>query len=268
MLFYRIEQCQKIQTIVQNPYTLKQIVGNAVRLLMQSGIFPSKEFDMWEATAVKTYPIFKTFIHEAFSRRLMAMQLRNTVGQQGYVNKNIYNILDINGKEDTNNNTTVTVPAVAAAMAPAGVPGRRTFAATTASTIAADMTAAINQLSANQMAIMQHIAAMNISPPQAIVASAFNVLPIHSTSIPTQNGYAGGNVINGKSNAQNGQHWQGGCGGHGGHGGRGWNPFATHMANLGCGTAQHPPPLDGFHWAAVPNKGFPGAAIPPPMQPP
>jgi hypothetical protein len=149
---------------------LKQVIGNAVHLLMQSGIFPLKEFDTWEAIAVKMYPIMKTFIREAYSSRLMAMKLRNTAGQQGYVKQNIYNILDINGKEDTNNNTTATVPLVAAAMAPAGVPGGSTFAATTASLIAADVTATIIQLSANQTAIMQHIAAMNISPPQAIAA--------------------------------------------------------------------------------------------------
>jgi hypothetical protein len=198
----------------------------------------------------------------------MAMQLRNTVGQQGYINQNIYSILDINGKEDTNNNTTVTVPAAAAAMAPAGVPGGSTFAATTASTIAADVTAAINQLSANQTAIMQHIAAMNISPPQASAALAFNVPPIHSVSIPTRNRYAGGSFNQGRSNAQNGQRWGGGHGGHGGCGNQDWNPFATHMANPGRRRAQHLPPLGGLHGAAVPNTGFPGAAIPPPMQPP
>jgi hypothetical protein len=60
----------------------KQIIGNAVRLHMQSVIFPLKEFDTWEATAIKMYPILKTFIHEAYSRCLTAMQLRNTVGQQ------------------------------------------------------------------------------------------------------------------------------------------------------------------------------------------
>jgi hypothetical protein len=43
MLVYRIEQCQEIQTIAQDPYTPKQIISNAVCLLMQSGIFPLKE---------------------------------------------------------------------------------------------------------------------------------------------------------------------------------------------------------------------------------
>ena len=51
----------------------KQIIGNTVRLLMQSGIFPLKEFDVWEATAIKSYPILKMFIHEAYSRHLTAM---------------------------------------------------------------------------------------------------------------------------------------------------------------------------------------------------
>jgi hypothetical protein len=160
----------------------------------------------------------KTFIHEAYARCLTAMQLRNTAGQHGYVNQNIYNILDINSKEDTNDNTTVTVPAVAAAMMPAGLPGGSTFAATTASTITADVMAAINQLSTNQTAIMQHIAVMNISPPQACIAPAFNVPPIHSVSIPIQNGYAGGSYNHGRSNAQTGQRRGGGRGGCGGCG--------------------------------------------------
>jgi hypothetical protein len=89
-------------------------------------------------------------------------------GQQGYVNQNIYKILDVDGSEDTSNNTTVTVPMVAAAMATAGNTSGSTYAATTALMIAAEVRAAINQLLANQTAIMQHIAAMNISPPHLL----------------------------------------------------------------------------------------------------
>jgi hypothetical protein len=85
MLFYQIKQCQEIQTIAQDPYTPRQIIGNAIRLLMQSGIFPLKEFDTWEVMPVKSYSILKMFIHEAYSRCLTAMQLRNMAGQQGYV---------------------------------------------------------------------------------------------------------------------------------------------------------------------------------------
>ncbi len=82
MLFYRIKQCQEIQTLAQDPYSNMQIINNAVRLLMQSNIFPLKEFDTWETITPKTYPALKTFIHKAYTCRLMAMQLHNTVGLQ------------------------------------------------------------------------------------------------------------------------------------------------------------------------------------------
>ena len=65
MLFYRIEQCQEIQTLAQDPYLATQIINNPVRSLMQSNIFPLKEFDKWDAITPKTYPELKTFIHEA-----------------------------------------------------------------------------------------------------------------------------------------------------------------------------------------------------------
>jgi hypothetical protein len=74
MLFYRIKQCQEIQILAQDPYTPTQIINNAVCLLQQSGIFPLKEFDAWDAITPKTYPTLKTFIHEAYTRRLTVMQ--------------------------------------------------------------------------------------------------------------------------------------------------------------------------------------------------
>jgi hypothetical protein len=83
ILFCRIKQCQEIQTLAQDPYSNMQIINNALRLLMQSGIFLLKEFDTWETITPKMYPALKTFIHEAYTRRLTAMQLRNTVGLQG-----------------------------------------------------------------------------------------------------------------------------------------------------------------------------------------
>ena len=73
MLFYRIEQCQEIQILAQDPYTPTQIINNAVRLLQQSGIFPLKEFDTWDAITPKSYPALKTFIHEAYTRCLTAL---------------------------------------------------------------------------------------------------------------------------------------------------------------------------------------------------
>ncbi len=64
---------------------------------MSSGIFLLKEFNTWDAMAVKSYPLLKTFIHKAYVRHLTSIQMQNTVGGQGYVQQNMYNILDIDG---------------------------------------------------------------------------------------------------------------------------------------------------------------------------
>ncbi len=73
-LFYRIEQCQEIQVLAQDPFTDTQIINNAIRLLMQSSIFPLKEVDDWEAITPKTYPALKTFIEAAYTCCMLAMQ--------------------------------------------------------------------------------------------------------------------------------------------------------------------------------------------------
>jgi hypothetical protein len=168
----------------------------------------------------------------------------------------------VDGNKDTNDNTIVTLPAEAATMATMGNTSGSTYAATTALAIAAKVTAAINQVSANQTAIMQHIAAVNISPPPSIAAPAFNIPLIYSVTIPNQNAYTGSGFTQGRSNAPGGGQQRGGRrGGCGGRGRRGRNPFAT-------GMAQHMRQIGGFHGASIPPSAFPGATIPPPMQPP
>jgi hypothetical protein len=92
MLFHRIEQCQEIQTLAQDPYFNTQIINNTVSLLMQSNIFPLKEFNTWETITPKMYPALKTFIYEAYTLCLMVMQLHNTVGLQGYAPNNNQNM--------------------------------------------------------------------------------------------------------------------------------------------------------------------------------
>ncbi len=67
MLFFRTEQCQEIQIIGQDSYSQTHIINVVVRLLMQSGIFPLKEFETWDTMPNKTYPGLKTFIHEAYT---------------------------------------------------------------------------------------------------------------------------------------------------------------------------------------------------------
>jgi hypothetical protein len=166
MLFYQIEQCQEIQTIAEDPYTPKKIISNAIRLLMALGIFPLKEFNKWEALPIKTYPIFKTFVHEACTRRLTSIQLRNPAGQQGYVqnpNNNMYNVFEEGDNEVTDDDTTITQTAMAATMG--STSGGATNMATSKTTISSEVFAAINQLAANQTAMMNQMMAMQFSPP-------------------------------------------------------------------------------------------------------
>ena len=111
MLFYRTEQYQDIQIIGQDPYSPTHIINVVMHLLMQSGIFPIKEFETWDAMPNKTYPGLKTFIHVAFTRRLTAISLRNTAGSVSYVGNNANAFTGINSTtgEETNNGNATTV---------------------------------------------------------------------------------------------------------------------------------------------------------------
>jgi hypothetical protein len=80
MLFYRIEKCQEIATLAGDPYTQMQILNMVIHILMQVQVLPSKEFNTWEQTPNKTYPGLKTFVHEAYTRRLQSLALRTTTG--------------------------------------------------------------------------------------------------------------------------------------------------------------------------------------------
>jgi hypothetical protein len=108
LLFLRIKQCQEVAIIACNPYSEKQLITNTIHLLLQSGIFPMKEFEDWEATNNKTLTSLKTFVHGALQRRLVAVGIHGTTsGQQGYApTMNPYAMLAEN--LDSDNNTTVT----------------------------------------------------------------------------------------------------------------------------------------------------------------
>jgi hypothetical protein len=216
MLFYRIKQCQEIQILAQDPYIPTQIINNAVHLLQQSGIFPLKEFDTWDAIALKTYPALKTSIHEAYTRRLTALQLRNTTGTQGYapnINQNMYNVLDeaYNSNSGTEEGTvmTHTTPTTETAAMTMGSMLTNTYGG---GTITLEITKAINQLSANQQSMMTQMAAMSfnnapVPPPQA--AATFHVPPIQQLNIPPFAGQA--NTGHNAGTGNNGGNW-----GHGG----------------------------------------------------
>jgi hypothetical protein len=151
MLFYRMEQCQEIQTLAQDPYSITQIINNALRLLMQSGIFPLKEFNTWETITPVMYPALKTFIHEAYTCHLTAMQLRNTAGLQGYApnnNQNMYNVLGDGYDTDSGTEGTLATPTAPITQTAAMTTGI-TLGNTYGATIPSEISNAINQLTAN-----------------------------------------------------------------------------------------------------------------------
>jgi hypothetical protein len=133
---------------------------------------------MWEQTAVKTYPGLKTFIHEAYTRRLQSLALRTTTGQQGYAQggNNMFNMLaEQEDGEDTdtaNNATTVTQTAAFTIGSTLG----NTYGG--AMTVPSEINTAINQLAANQVAIQQQMAAMTFAaPPPPLTRSFTSPLP-------------------------------------------------------------------------------------------
>jgi hypothetical protein len=142
-LFYRIEQCQEIQILARDPYSDMQVINNAVHFMMQASIFPLKEFNNWEAITAKTYPALKTFIAAAYTRHILAQQLRNTARQQGYVptSHNMYNMF---AEEDNKDTTATTMTNIVALMTGSII----------TVTIPDSVANAINQLSTNQTALM------------------------------------------------------------------------------------------------------------------
>ena len=53
-LFLRLEHCQEVALIGHTPYSQTQLVNCTVQLLLQSSIFPMKEFEDWEREVSKT----------------------------------------------------------------------------------------------------------------------------------------------------------------------------------------------------------------------
>ncbi len=105
-LFHQSKQCQEVAIIGATPYTAAQLVNNMMHLLLKSGIFSTREFKSWDAIPNKTWPVLKTFVHGAYARKLVALNIRNMTGQQGYVPQNMYHVLD-RGNDTSNTNMMV-----------------------------------------------------------------------------------------------------------------------------------------------------------------
>ena len=228
-LFHKMEQCQEVAMLADNPYTEKQIITKTVEHLKRSGMFPTKEYEDWGAITAKTYVLLKQHFYKAYTRRLDAIQNGATSGQHGYVNSNQYGALMTTEELEDSSSGEETTVTLAEAM------------------VNAD--ARIDRLMETNTQIMAQLASMTIAsnnpphlPPPAIAPAymapavraphqqyaappaQYSVPPVTQVTIPTRGGYN-----------NNQPTWQGRGGGRtgGGRGGRGRGartPFADYVA--------------------------------------
>ena len=218
-LFHRIEECQEIAILGGAPYTVEQIMGNTMYLLLQSGIFPTREFEAWDAVVGKTWPVLKTFVQQAYQRRLLAAGLRNTSGPLGYAaNQNAFQAFEGNDESSVDTvGTNIPPPATATTGSTLG----QTYQA---STVPTELAAAIRTIADNQHALYQHIAPLSQqmaalsyqdTQRQATHQVAQPPPPIQQLNVPAFGAYAGTRVAQpggyqGNRVAQPGGYQQGG----------------------------------------------------------
>jgi hypothetical protein len=84
VLLRRIEDCQEVQILGEDPYTAQQLLNNAVQLLLQCGLH-TRDFDDWDQkpSATMIWINLKTFVQECYTKCLNASSI--TSGAQGYV---------------------------------------------------------------------------------------------------------------------------------------------------------------------------------------
>jgi hypothetical protein len=206
-LFLRLEQCQIVAILANNAYTDKQMITNAVLLLRQSNIFPTKDFDDWDdvAEATKTWPIMRAFFHKKYTKRMTSISMNAKSGQHGYAGANPYGIFHT--AHDDNDSTTTEGTTLTVAAPTVTLPGSTLGMGTT---VSPEVSSAIAQLAANQAEMMRQMAALTIAPPP----------PIQQITIPTQQfangpGRRGGGGYNNSSGC-GGNTYTGGTGGRGG----------------------------------------------------
>jgi hypothetical protein len=253
ILFYRIEQCQEIATLAGDPYTQMQIINTAVRILMQVQVLPLKEFNTWDQTPNKTYPGLKTFIHEAYTRRLQSLALRTMTGQQGYApggGTNMFTILERKDEDtDTADDATTTTATQTGAFTTASTLGTTYGGATT---IPSGISLAITQLAANQLTIQQQMAAMTLAANAPAHHTQFHIPPIQNMGQQPFAGAAQGifNTGRGRGGCQRGGRGRGCSGSRGG--GRGRGAFAHQFPGVVRGI---PLFVNGPPAAVVPPTG-------------
>ena len=197
-----------------------------VEHLKRSGIFPTKEYEDWDAITPKTYVALKKHFYSAYTRRLDAIQHGSTTGQQGYSNPNQYGALNAttggSDSDSTGGETMETI--IAAAMA--------------------NTDAKMERLMETNTQIMAQLAAMSIVPtavPAVVhpsyMAPVYNpppanyyAPPVNQVVIPTQYGYNTSRRGWGRSRDGGGGRGRDGDGGRMGRGRGPRTPFANYVA--------------------------------------
>jgi hypothetical protein len=175
-VFHRIEECQEVAIMAENPYTDKQLMSQAVMILRKSNIFPVKDFDDWEPKTNKTWALMKMYFQAAYSKRLNAISLSHTAGQQGYTNRNPYEIMAHTIGDDASTNSDGTQNTIAAAT------GNLPDSTLGGTTVCPVLSGAMAQLASSQAAMMTQMAALHIAPAHP---------PMQQIMIPQQQ-YTGG----------------------------------------------------------------------------
>jgi hypothetical protein len=82
VLFCCIEDCQEVQILGDNPYTPQQLLNNAVRLLLQCGLY-TRNFKDWDQKllAEKIWTNLKTFVQECYT--VTCINKTHPASQQG-----------------------------------------------------------------------------------------------------------------------------------------------------------------------------------------
>ena len=165
-----------MQILATNLYTDKQLIVNAVIFLQKANIFPTKDFDNFEAIQLQLWSIMKTLFHKASTCRLNAISMHLTSGQHGYSNPNQYAIFDAM-HDDDNTSTASTHHTMATTLIP---PVGSTIGGTTlgGTQMSPEVASVLAQLSHSQNALMQQMAALSVVPPQQST---------HQITIPTGN---------------------------------------------------------------------------------
>jgi hypothetical protein len=175
VLFRRIEVCQEIQILGEDPYTAQQLLNNAIRLLLQCGLC-TRDFEDWDRkpSSDRIWTNLKMFVQECYTRQLNASII--TSDAQGYVQNAFAVLQDESEEEDDDVQTVITKMAALTTQSQ--------LTATTTAEISASVAVAINQLNANQQAMQQQFAAFTTQRNTTYQPAPTMQPPITQFSIP------------------------------------------------------------------------------------